>query len=106
MTLEQFKASLLTDSPPPDATIELQALWHCATGDWATAHSLVQDESNSTSARVHAYLHRKEGDDWNARYWYRYAGMKPFSGTVEEEWDYLVSEFTGVIRPRLLAVSQ
>ena len=23
---------------------------------------------------VHAYLHRKEGEQWNADYWYRLAG--------------------------------
>lgn len=44
------------------------------------------------AAAVHAYLHRKEGDIWNANYWYRTAGRKPFAGSLEEEWQALVDE--------------
>jgi hypothetical protein len=53
----------------------------------------VQEEQDKKSAAVHAYLHRKEGDLWNARYWYTTAGRKPFSGSLEEEWEALVREF-------------
>ena len=36
--------------------------------------------------RSHAYLHRVEGDESNAAYWYRRAG-KPFCElALEEEW--------------------
>ncbi len=39
---------------------------------------------------IHAYLHRKEGDEWNAGYWYRRAG-KPFpKTTLEQELKELV----------------
>lgn len=40
--------------------------------------------------RVHAYLHRKEGDPSNAAYWYRRAGIGPFTGSLAEEWETLV----------------
>jgi hypothetical protein len=36
---------------------------------------------------VHAYLHRKEGDIWNADYWYRRAGLKRPDTTLDEEWN-------------------
>lgn len=52
----------------------LQAL---AAGDWEGAHKIVQNDSSPEAAWVHAHLHRIEGDEMNARYWYRRAG-KPF----------------------------
>ena len=40
-------------------------------GDWDEAHRMAQDVGGTDGAWVHAYLHRKEGDLANARYWYR-----------------------------------
>jgi DNA-directed RNA polymerase specialized sigma24 family protein len=34
---------------------------------------------------VHAYLHRKEGDSWNAAYWYQRAGKSQCRGSLQEE---------------------
>jgi len=51
----------------------LKALWHDAKDEWDQAHNIVQQEDDAASAWVHAYLHRKEGDDGNAGYWYRRA---------------------------------
>lgn len=60
-------------------------------GDWDRAHEIVQELDGSEAARVHAYLHRKEGDDWNSRYWHRRAGSTyPADLSVRQEWDYLV----------------
>jgi hypothetical protein len=36
--------------------------------------------------RVHAYLHRKEGDSGNAAYWYRRAARPIGHGPLDEEW--------------------
>ena len=45
-------------------------------GDWAGAHSIVQrDEAERISCWIHAVLHRIEGDEPNARYWYGLAGQ-------------------------------
>jgi hypothetical protein len=33
---------------------------------------------------IHAYLHRKEPDIWNAKYWYRRCG-KPYPGDMGYE---------------------
>jgi hypothetical protein len=44
-------------------------------GDWESAHTLVQtDEDDKTSCWIHAVLHKIEGDAPNARYWYAEAG--------------------------------
>ena len=42
---------------------------HDAHGEWAAAHQLAQDVDDADGAWIHAYLHRKEGDAGNAR-WY------------------------------------
>ncbi len=51
--------------------LALQALWYDYQEDWHKSHKLIDTQSDRDCAWVHAYLHRKEGDLWNARYWYR-----------------------------------
>ena len=36
---------------------------------------------------MHAHLHRVEGDDGNAGYWYRRAGKPHAKVSHDEEWD-------------------
>ena len=58
------------------------ALWCEARGDWARAHELAQRAANRDGDWVHAYLHRVEGDEGNAGYWYVRAGRQaPGRGT-------------------------
>jgi hypothetical protein len=59
------------------ASDHLRALWHDLHGDWDTAHRIVQGMSDTNAMWIHAYLHRKEPDISNAKYWYRNAG-KPY----------------------------
>ena len=54
-------------------------------GDWDTAHDLAAACSTAEAAWVHALLHRLEGDEGNAAYWYRRAGRPPFEGSEDEE---------------------
>jgi len=94
MTLTEFTASLTQPKPPAGLHPILEALWHDAKGDWQTAHSIAQSKEGSAQYdRLHAYLHRKEGDDSNARYWYRRAGAQVFDGTLQQEWEELVKKF-------------
>lgn len=64
-------------------------------GDWNTAHTIAQDVPDTLGSAVHAYLHRKEGVQWNAEYWYSRAGRESFTGTLDEEWESLASEILG-----------
>jgi hypothetical protein len=91
MTLPEFKATLSDASPPPVAPA-LAALWHDARGDWEKAHEIAQDVHDESGSLVHAYLHRKEGDPGNARYWYRRAGRPDFHGSLESEWELIAAE--------------
>ncbi len=93
MSFEEFAASAARDSQPSNGwSSSLRALWHDRRGEWETAHVCVQDESSREAAWVHAYLHRKEGDQGNAEYWYRRAGRPavPRGASLEEEWASLV----------------
>ncbi len=87
----EFMNSLERDSCPNGITPCLQALWYDARGEWDTAHDIVQQLDDVMAARVHAYLHRKEGDNWNSRYWHRRAGSEfPTGMNLADEWTLLV----------------
>jgi hypothetical protein len=96
MTFDQFRASLKTAAKPPARmSAPLRALWLDGKGDWAAAHGTVDNLETKEAARVHAYLHRVEGDRDNARYWYGRAGVKPATNALEGEWEELVRAFLG-----------
>ena len=86
MNSTNFAESLSASVPPPELSVYLKSLWFDAKGDWDAAHHLIQDVDDPTAAWIHAYLHRKEGDISNATYWYRRAGKKVSSLSLEEEW--------------------
>ena len=89
--MAEFKASLSGAAPAPGLNAPLAALWWAAKGGWDQAHKLVQDESTAEAAWVHAYLHRVEGDLGNAGYWYRRARKPAATGSLEGEWEGMVS---------------
>ena len=91
MNLTDLKKSLETGTPPKGASVYLNALWYDAKGDWQKAHELIQDLSDKTASWIHAYLHRKEGDTWNADYWYNKAGKTRPRTTLEEEWEHIAT---------------
>jgi hypothetical protein len=95
MQFDAFKASLANPEPPPGLSLALQALWWDASGDWDKAHERAQERDDAAGAHVHAYLHRKEGDQSNAEYWYRRARAAPSTRTLDAEWEELVRKFLG-----------
>ena len=93
MDAQEFRESLKEPRPPRGLAAPLRALWHDARGNWDRAHEIVQDEGGKAAARVHAYLHRKEGDTANADYWYARSGEERPRGGLEKEWESLVKSF-------------
>lgn len=91
MTLADFKRTVADGAPPAGIALPLHALWHDARGDWDAAHDAAQSADDERGAWVHAYLHRKEGDAANAAYWYRRAGRPVATGTLDAEWDAIVT---------------
>ncbi len=90
MTIEEFRASLRADEPPAALSAPLQALWWDGRGQWSRGHDLINDVESPDAMAVHAYLHRKEGSDWNADYWYGRAGRTFHRAKLDEEWTALV----------------
>ena len=75
-------------------TVYRDALKADKDGDWSKAHEIVQDLQTTEAAWIHAYLHRKEGDEWNAGYWYKRAGKEFYAGSLKEEWSALWEYFS------------
>ena len=92
-TLGSFKESLMRAEPEKGWSPVLKSLWYDGKGDWQKAHSEVDHLRDTDSAWVHAYLHRKEGDLWNADYWYSRAKKVRPQISLEEEWENLVNVF-------------
>lgn len=96
MIAQVFKDSLSGSAPPAEFTRLQMALWHAAKGEWHTAHNIAQQyEGQKEFDRLHAYLHRVEGDNWNAGYWYRRAGAVMPDKSPEEELNALIKEWLG-----------
>jgi len=90
--LAGYVASLACAAPPAGTSAELAALWWVKRDRWDRAHEIVQDLETVASSRVHAHLHRVEGDLDNANYWYRRAGVAVTTTSLDTEWDELVRE--------------
>lgn len=86
MTIEAFTSSLSQLRPPEGISKPLQALWYDGRSDWEAAHNIAQDIDSADGSWIHAYLHRKEGDQGNAAYWYRRAGKPVPDVSLTEEW--------------------
>jgi len=86
MTYNEFQTSLKGTGLPADVLPLVAALWWDARGNWSRAHEIAQDIDSADGAWVHAYLHRKEGDAWNAGYWYGRAGRTDCQLSLSEEW--------------------
>jgi len=93
MNTEDFLKSLEDDHPPKGLNKLLQALWYDAKSDWEKSHAIASEIETNDGTLLHAYLHRKEGDQWNADYWYRRAKSKSPSSDLETEWQELVKKF-------------
>lgn len=86
MTIDAFRSSLSGTHPPQNVSELLKAMWYEAKNDWEAAHNIAQDIHSEDGSWIHAYLHRKEGDQGNAAYWYLRAGKPVPHVTLEEEW--------------------
>ncbi|WP_298486827.1 hypothetical protein [uncultured Maribacter sp.] len=90
-TYLDFKDTLKNESPEKDWPEALKSLWFDANGNWEASHNIAQDMHNNIGIWIHAYLHRQEGDKFNASYWYRQAGKNFPTVSLEQEHKELVA---------------
>ena len=95
-----FADSLAQPDPPPGLSLALQGLWWDAKGDWERAHACAQEREDTDGMRLHAYLHRKEGDASNANYWYTRADKAPSKAPLEQEWVEIVESLLAGSEPQ------
>ena len=95
-TISAFRKSLEKSTPPDHWPETLKSLWYDARGNWEASHDIAQEVHSGMGSWIHGYLHWKEGDRWNAGYWYRKAG-RPFpEHSLEDEFEILLhSALTG-----------
>ncbi len=97
MKYDEFINSIDAEKPAGELSETLTSLWWDQKGDWETAHNIAQSIPTVQGSVVHAYLHREEGDLWNADYWYSRAGRQRPSISLEEEWRQLVEEMLAAL---------
>ena len=90
MKEEDFHRSLNGPGVPDGLSPYLTALWHEKRGEWNEAHEIVQEIDDPRASWIHAYLHRKEGNDGNAAYWYRQANKQFPACSLDQEWEEIL----------------
>ena len=99
MTRAELIGSLKNASPPAGLDPLILSLWYDAKGDWHKAHEIVQDLTSKAAEWIHAYLHRKEGDFINAKYWYMRAEQNmPETGfDPAAEWNNILDSIEDLL---------
>lgn len=95
MTFDEFRQSLTAAQAPAGLSHALTGLWWDAKGNWTRAHESAQQDEGVQGSWVHAYLHRKEGDESNAGYWYGRAGKPVCREPLDVEWFGIVTALLG-----------
>ncbi|NHE56230.1 hypothetical protein [Cyclobacterium plantarum] len=93
MNHSDFIQSLQQEQVPKGLSVYLQSLWLDKKGKWDQAHGLIDTLGGEDAAWLHAYLHRKEGDQSNASYWYSRAAKSKPNISLEDEWEQLLVYF-------------
>ncbi|NNE77346.1 MAG: hypothetical protein HKN31_09770 [Pricia sp.] len=81
----EFMKTLDRSRPDSDWPEDLKAMWYAAKGNWEASHDIAQEMHTVTGSWIHAFLHRQEGDNFNAGYWYRQANRAFPSISFDEE---------------------
>ena len=89
--VDAFLATLDRQAPDSSWPDGLKALWYEGAGDWQAAHDIAEALEGPVGSWIHAYLHRREGDRWNAGYWYNRAGRPYPEHPMQEEYRELVA---------------
>lgn len=72
--LEHLQTQYAWDVWQSERLTALALLYH---DHYNEAHDIVQDHMDPEGAAIHAIVHRREPDYWNAKYWFRRVGNHP-----------------------------
>jgi hypothetical protein len=78
--LREATSSLAPDAPGIQTPASLRlfhALMFYAADALDDAHGIFQNSDTFLGSYGHGMMHRREGDFWNANYWFRHAGTPP-----------------------------
>jgi hypothetical protein len=93
LTRQQFDASLTEAHPPGHLGPALSSLWWIANNHWQRAHDLIDGTPGPDAAWLHAHLHRVEGDQMNADYWYQRSGRDRPKDGISQERERMLAYF-------------
>ncbi|MDX1927296.1 MAG: hypothetical protein SFV81_12315 [Pirellulaceae bacterium] len=74
-TAQQIE-TLLVNIPALQGSLTEAGLWLLA-GELDRSHSVSQSLETAEGSYWHGIMHRREGDFWNAKYWFRRVGRHP-----------------------------
>ena len=92
ISLSNFLLDCEKSQAPADDPI-LLCLFHINQDHWQEAHDIAENLKSPHGSWLHALLHRIEGDDWNARYWYSRAGQEGDRKSISEEWMQIAQSY-------------
>ncbi len=78
------KVSELVSSHQLSGNLQEAALWLLA-GDLERSHKISQSFENADGSYWHGIMHRREGDFWNSKYWFRRVGKHPGLSQLAEQ---------------------
>ncbi len=71
-----------------DCTPAVKAALCSMVDELEKSHTLAQEIHTPTGAFLHGIVHRREGDIWNSKYWFRQAGHHPVIDQIEHYEPY------------------
>jgi hypothetical protein len=84
--MTEYDAQLSVNAPPKDGAAFMacrSGLWLLA-GELGRSHSISQELKTTEGSYWHAIMHRREGDFWNAKYWFRQLRNAPIFPDLAE----------------------
>lgn len=88
-TKAALRAAATSDHERGELIHALALLWH---DHHDASHSIVQDLETRDAGYIHAILHRREPDYFNAKYWFRRVGQHPCFEELARQADTILEK--------------
>lgn len=95
MNYSEFLKNITKDRQAQPVNPLLEAVWHLKNNHWQKSHDIVENSNSEDAAWIHGLLHKQEGDEWNAGYWYSKAGINSPKVSLEVELEMIIEKLMG-----------